>query len=62
MVVCLEHKGKGRSKIEWASLFHDAQNTGNYETELPTQVGPADEEEVPEDSGCCKNKSLIQLG
>ena len=50
-------QGRADQKIEWASLFHDAQNTGNYEAELPTQAGPVDEEKVPEDSGCCKNKS-----
>ena len=50
-------EGHADQKIEWASLFHDAQNTGNYHTALPTQEGPLDEEDVPKESGCCKDKS-----
>ena len=50
-------EGRADQKIEWASLFHDAQNTGNYHTPLPTQAGPVDEEEIPKETGCCKDKS-----
>jgi hypothetical protein len=41
--------GLANQKIEWASMHHDAQNTGNYHTPLPIQAGPVAE-------GCCKNR------
>jgi hypothetical protein len=41
--------GRADQKIEWASIHHDAQNTGNYHTPLPVQAGPVAE-------GCCKSK------
>ena len=45
-------KGHADQKIEWSALHHDAQNTGNYETELPIQNGPEEINE-PKESGCC---------
>ncbi len=41
--------------MQWASVHHDAQNTGNYETPLPVQVGAEDAH--VEQRGCCKDKS-----
>ena len=42
--------GHADQGIEWASIHHDAQNTGNYEVPIPGQVGPLD---VCADRGCC---------
>ena len=42
-------RGPADQDIQWASMHHDAQNTGNYHTRLPIQVGPVAE-------GCCKSK------
>jgi hypothetical protein len=33
--------GLASQKIEWESFHHDARNTGNYATALPTRQGPA---------------------
>ncbi len=40
---------------EWASMFHDPRNTGNYETPLAAQAGPPAEGDEP--GGCCRNRS-----
>ena len=48
-------KGEADQKIEWASIHHDAQNTGNYGHPLPVQEGPPVVEGPPE-SGCCSEK------
>ena len=45
-------KGHADQKIEWTSLHHDAQNTGNYEMPLPVQNGP-ERIEGPKEGGCC---------
>ena len=36
-------KGHADQDIQWQSIHHDPQNTGNYETPIPTQAGPPDE-------------------
>jgi Subtilase family/FG-GAP-like repeat len=44
--------GHADQAVQWQSLHHDAQNTGDYHHPLPKQQGPvlvADDE-----SGCCK--------
>lgn len=41
--------GPADGAVSWASMRHDAQNTGNYETPLPAQEGPRPAEE----GGCC---------
>ena len=43
-------EGRADQDVQWASIHHDARNTGNYHTPLPAQLGPLD---VCEGSGCC---------
>ena len=45
--------GSAAQEIEWASMHHDPQNTGNYHHPLVTQAGPV---VAPEETGCCKAK------
>ncbi len=33
-------QGPADQKVQWASIHHDPQNTGNYETPLAAQIGP----------------------
>jgi hypothetical protein len=42
--------GRADQTVQWASLHHDPANTGNYETALMSQEGPA---EIAR--GCCKS-------
>jgi len=44
--------GHADQDVQWASIHHDAQNTGNYHTELPTQAGPDLPEESDKPGGC----------
>ena len=37
-------EGKADSVVEWAMFGHDPARTGNYETPLPAQLGPPEEE------------------
>ena len=41
--------GPADQPVQWASMHHDAQNTGNAHTVIPLQEGPVAE-------GCCKSK------
>jgi len=41
-------EGRADQDLQWASMFHDARNTGNYHTPLPVQEGP---------SGCCERRN-----
>ncbi|MBM76461.1 MAG: hypothetical protein CMK59_13730 [Proteobacteria bacterium] len=50
-----ETQGRADQKIEWASLHHDAQNTGNYQHPIPLLAGPPDQPITEE--GCCKKDS-----
>ncbi|MEL6347788.1 MAG: VCBS repeat-containing protein, partial [Myxococcota bacterium] len=43
--------GRADQDVQWASIHHDAQNTGNYETPLPTQAGPSAPNATAQ--GCC---------
>lgn len=45
-------RGPADAKVHWRGVHHDSRNTGNYETAIPTQAGPA----LTEASGCCKGK------
>ena len=44
-------RGHADQVVQWASIHHDAANTGNYETELPRQIGP--DLDVCASEGCC---------
>ena len=58
-------RGPADRPVEWASQFHDAANTGNYETSIPVQVGPpaVPAAGVPEKTGgCCKDDSTAEGG
>ena len=49
--------GRADQDVAWAGFRHDAQNTGNLETPLPAQLGPADpltQPTLPTERGCCK--------
>ncbi len=46
-------EGPASGVVEWASVHHDARNTGNYELPLPRQAGPPIQEQQP--SGCCRS-------
>ena len=54
-------RGPADQPVEWASQFHDAANTGNYEVEIPLQAGPPPAEDPiaaddgDKSSGCCKD-------
>ena len=37
--------GPADGNIQWSSLAHDPQNTGNYHTSLPSQQGPDDDDD-----------------
>ena len=54
-------RGKADQKIEWASIHHDAQNTGNYHHPLATQDGPQIEESEERACGCNGDKSQAWL-
>ena len=54
-------KGRADQAIGWASIHHDPQNTGNYETPLPVQAGPADVVVDDIDQGCCKGGKASSL-
>jgi hypothetical protein len=43
--------GPADGVVEWASVHHDAANTGNYHTPLPVQAGPP--AELPACTECC---------
>ena len=47
--------GHADQAVQWAALHHDAQNTGNYETALPTQLGPPPV--IVDAKGCCKKSA-----
>ena len=49
-----ETKGRADQKIEWASIHHDPQNTGNYHHPIDSQDGPPELEE-PIEQGCCSS-------
>jgi len=45
--------GRADQDVQWQSQFHDAQNTGSYETPLVHQDGPADDTAIgPPDKKC----------
>ena len=44
--------GHADDGVQWASAFHDAANTGNFQTPLPVQEGPPDVEEERRCGGC----------
>jgi hypothetical protein len=46
-------EGRADQEVQWASMFHDAANTGNYHTPLPVQEGP---------SGCCQRRNKPRSG
>jgi hypothetical protein len=52
-------KGEADQAIGWASIHHDAQNTGNAETELPLHDGPPGGKEPPpeDDCGCASTRA-----
>jgi len=60
--------GPADRPVEWASQFHDAANTGNYEFAIAPQAGPPDApdadpaEGVSKDAGCCKDDSSSEAG
>jgi len=45
-------QGHADQKIQWQSIHHDAQNTGNYHTALPTQAGPILSDSASKEGGC----------
>lgn len=46
-------RGHANQNIEWASIHHDAANTGDYSVSLPTQAGPViREDKVADGCGC----------
>jgi hypothetical protein len=56
-------QGRADVQVEWASQFHDPQNTGNHSLTLPLQAGPPDVEEEPSEDGggkftggCCDSR------
>jgi len=44
--------GHADQVVQWQSIHHDPQNTGNYHTPLPVQAGPPDPEKAPKGCGC----------
>ena len=52
-------RGRADQQLEWASIHHDAQNTGNYEFALPVQAGPSEVEE--RSCGCNGDKEQAWL-
>ncbi len=54
-------QGRADQSLEWASIHHDAQNTGNYEHALPVQSGPAASDPDQRDCGCNGDKEQAWL-
>ena len=54
-------QGRADQELEWASIHHDAQNTGNYQSPLPVQAGPADTEGDDRECGCRGDKEQAWL-
>ncbi len=54
-------QGRADQKIEWASIHHDAQNTGNYHHPIPTQQGPEVAEPEERSCGCGGDKNQAWL-
>lgn len=50
-------QGRADQTLEWASIHHDAQNTGNYHHPLPAQAGPVLAPEDERSCGCNGDKS-----
>lgn len=48
-------EGRADQAVQWASIHHDPQNTGNYATALAPQAGPPDVE-GDDPGGCCQKK------
>jgi len=42
-------QGRADQNIEWKGCRHDPHNTGNYETDIPTQPGPAVDDDTADD-------------
>ena len=59
-------RGPADQPVEWASQFHDAANTGNYEVSIPVQAGPAPQEPAGDTAakggGCCKSDDTAEGG
>ena len=62
-------EGRADQSIEWASIHHDPQNTGNYHHPLVMQNGPVETAENSSECGCNGDKNqawfflpLILLG
>jgi hypothetical protein len=53
--------GHADQGIEWASIHHDAANTGNYEADIPSQLGP-DLDVCAERGCCCRGRSERREG
>ena len=54
-------QGRADQTLEWASIHHDAQNTGNYAHALPVQAGPADLDAEGRKCGCNADKEQAWL-
>lgn len=59
MVYAWRTAGPADQAVQWASIHHDPQNTGNYETPLEAQAGPPETTEPP--GGCCQGKGAAAL-
>ncbi len=51
-------RGPADGVVEWASVHHDAANTGNYHTPLPVQAGPPSPQ-IEEQGGCCGGRGGV---
>lgn len=51
--------GHADQAMQWQSIHHDPQNTHNYETPIPAQVGPPVEEECVE--CCCSHADPVGI-
>jgi hypothetical protein len=58
-------RGPADQQVEWASQFHDAANTGNYEVDIPVQAGPPPSVAAApagKNTGCCKDDGTSGSG
>ena len=53
--------GRADQQIEWASIHHDAANTGDHSVFIPPQAGPVDVDDDAKGCGCATTRAPAAL-